>query len=157
MALKYLLPFFLLFLNACSIKNYEHTQTKIVTIKSPLIKFSDIGYLRHSGDAIELELFIAGQVFQKIHINNLICVKEGCMSKRSFNEKYLNATYPENILQNILLSEEIYGGKNRLKTDEGFMQVINNKDVAIKYRVNSRETFFKDRKNNIIIKIRNVE
>jgi len=66
-----------------------------------MIKFSDIGYLRNSDDAIELELFIAGQVFQKIHINHLICVKEGCMSKRSFNEKYLNATYPENILQNI--------------------------------------------------------
>jgi len=121
------------------------------------MKFSDIGYLRNSDDAIELELFIAGQVFQKIHINHLICVKEGCMSKHSFNEEYLNETYPENILQNILLSKEIYGGKNRLKTDEGFMQAINDKDVSIKYRVNSRETFFKDRKNNIIIKIRNVE
>jgi len=138
-------------------KNYERTQTKIVTIKSPLVKFSDIGYLRNSNDAIELELFIAGQVFQKIHINHLICVQEGCMSKRSFNEKYLNETYPAKILQNILLSKEIYGGKNRLKTDEGFMQAINDKDVAIKYRVNSRETFFKDTKNNIIIKIRNVE
>ena len=155
--MKYLLLCLIIFFNACSIKNYEHSDTKIVTIKSPKIKFSDIGYVRHSGDAIELELFIAGHVFQKIHINRMICVEEGCMSKHSFNSQYLNASYPDDILQNVILGDLIYDGKNRVKTADGFTQLIHNKDVDIKYRVNSQESFFKDRKNHIIIKIKDVQ
>jgi len=155
--LKYLTLLFVIFFSACSIKNYEHTDTKIVIIKSPKIKFSDIGYVRHTSDAIELELFIAGHVFQKIHINHLICMNEGCMSKSSFNEDYLNNSYPTTLLQNIILGHKIYGGKNLLKTSDGFNQVIKNNDVNIKYRVNSQEIFFKDRKNHIIIKMKDIK
>ena len=148
---------FVIFFSACSIKNYEHTDTKIVIIKSPKIKFSDIGYVRHTSDAIELELFIAGHVFQKIHINHMICMNEGCMSKSSFNEDYLNESYPTTLLQNIILGHKIYGGKNLLKTDDGFKQLIKNSDVNIKYRVNSQEIFFKDSKNHIIIKMKDIK
>ncbi len=155
--MKYLLLCLITLFSACSIKNYEHSDTKIVTIKSPKIKFSDIGYVRHTDDAIELELFIAGHVFQKIHINKMICVKEGCMSKRSFNSQYLNAAYPDDILQNIILGDAIYGGEKKVKLDNGFIQLIHNKDVDIKYRVNSKESFFKDRKNHIIIKIKDIK
>ena len=155
--MKYLTLLFIIFFSACSIKNYEHTDTKIVIIKSPKIKFSDIGYVRHTSDAIELELFIAGHVFQKIHINHLICMNEGCMSKSSFNEDYLNNSYPTTLLQNIILGHKIYGGKNLLKTSDGFNQVIKNNDVNIKYRVNSQEIFFKDRKNHIIIKMKDIK
>ena len=155
--MKYLTLLFVIFFSACSIKNYEHTDTKIVIIKSPKIKFSDIGYVRHTSDAIELELFIAGHVFQKIHINHLICMNEGCMSKSSFNEDYLNNSYPTTLLQNIILGHKIYGGKNLLKTSDGFNQVIKNNDVNIKYRVNSQEIFFKDRKNHIIIKMKDIK
>jgi len=66
--MKYFLVVFVLLFSACSIKNYEHTSAKIVIIKSPKIKFSDIGYIRHTKDAIELELFIAGHVYKRIHI-----------------------------------------------------------------------------------------
>jgi len=154
--LKYLLPLFVIFFAGCSIKNYEYSETKIVTIKSPKIKFSDIGYIRHTDDAIELELFIAGHVFQKIHINRMICVQDGCMRKHTFNKEYLNASYPDDILQNIILSHAIYGKKNLHKLQDGFIQIIKNESVDIKYKVNSYESFFKDRKNHIIIKIRNL-
>jgi len=79
------------------------------------------------------------------------------MSKHSFNSQYLNAAYPDDILQNIILGDLIYDGKNRVKTADGFTQLIHNKDVNIKYRVNSKESFFKDRKNHIIIKIKDVQ
>ena len=154
--MKYLTVLLILFFSACSIKNYEHSEAKIVTIKSPKIKFSDIGYVRHTDDAIELELFVAGHVFQKIHINRMICVKDGCMRKHSFNKAYLNASYPDDILQNIILGHAIYEKKNLHKLKDGFTQIIKNRNVAIKYRVNSHEHFFKDRKNHIIIKIKDL-
>ena len=155
--MKYLLPLLVIFFTGCSIKNYEYSEAKIVTIKSPKIKFSDIGYIRHTNDAIELELFIAGHVFQKIHIDSMICVQDGCMGKHSFNKEYLNASYPDNILQNIILGHAIYAQKNQHQLDDGFIQIIKNRSVDIKYRVNTYESFFKDRKNHIIIRIKELK
>ena len=151
MLTKYILVVLTLFFSACSIKNYERTQTKIIIIKSPKIKFADIGYVRNSDKAVELELFFAGQAIEKISVNHLVCTDEGCMSKRGFNEDYLNAAYPEEIMQNILLGAEIYDGENRVKTEDGFEQKIENKNVNIIYKVNSKQIYFKDRKkfNNI--------
>jgi len=157
MLIKYFLVTLTLLFSACSIKNYKHTQTKIIIIKSPKIKFADIGYIRNSDKAVELELFFAGQVVEKIAVNHLICTSAGCMSKSGFNEEYLNAAYPDEIMQNILLGSEIYKGKNRLKTDDGFIQEIKTNNVDIKYSVNSHQIFFKDRKNRIIFKIKDIK
>lgn len=155
--MKYLLLIFSLFFSACSIKNYEVTQTKIIIIKSPKIKFADIGYIRNTEKAVELELFIAGNAVEKFTINHLICTSEGCMSKNGFNADYLHHSYPDEILQNILLGREIYDAKDKQKTDDGFQQKIRTELVDIKYRVNSKEIFFKDRTNKIIFKIKDTK
>lgn len=152
--MNYLLAFFILFFAGCSTKNYEFTQTKIVIIKSPKLKFADVGYLRNSEKSIELEIFVAGTAVEKIAINHVICVRDGCMSKRSFNEEYLHSTYPEDILQNVLLGKAIYDGKNKVKTDDGFEQNIQNADVNISYKVNASTIFFKDKKNVILLKLK---
>ena len=152
--MKYIFLIFLLLLNGCSIKNYEQTQTKIIIIKSPKIKFADIGYLRNSKNAIELEMFVAGHGVNKISINHLICMREGCMSKSGFNQEYLHHSYPDDILQNIFLGSKIYNGIESIKTLDGFEQNIRNNDVDIKYSVDSESIFFKDKKNKIIFKIK---
>lgn len=155
--MKYFLPFLVLFLSACSVKNYELTQTKVIIIKSPKIKFADIGYIRNTNKAIELELYIAGNPIEKFTINHLICTHEGCMSKSGFNADYLHASYPDDILQNILLGREIYDAKNKQKTKTGFEQKIQTELLDIKYRVSEQEIFFKDRKNKIIFKIKDIK
>ena len=155
--MKYLLLIFILIFSACSTKNYDITKTKIVIIKSPQIKFSDLGYLRNSENSIELELFIAGHAIQKISINHLICVSEGCMSKSGFNEDYLNENYPDDILQNILLAKPIYNSENLEKTADGFIQHISSVHVEIVYKVTQNQVFFKDKKNKIIFKIKDIK
>ena len=155
--MKYILLIFTLFFGACSVKTYEHTQTKIITIKSPKIKFSDAGYLRNSEKSIELELFMAGKSIEKISVNHLICTSEGCMSKSGFNKDYLNAAYPDDTMQNMLLSRAVYSGKNLIKTEDGFEQHIRDESVDIVYRVDSRTVYFKDTKNNIIFKIKDAD
>jgi len=156
-SMKYLLIVFALFFSACSVKNYEVTQTKVIIIKSPKIKFADLGYVRNSGDSIELELFVASKAIEKISINHLICTSEGCMKKSSFNKEYLHHSYPSDILQNILLAKAIYDAKNRVQTESGFEQLIVDENVDIIYRVSENETFFKDRKNKIIFKIKDTK
>lgn len=155
--MKYLLILLIFFLSGCSIKNYQLTQTKIIIIKSPKLKFADIGYLRSTDKAIELELFIAGNPVEKITINTLICVREGCMTKSGFNEDYLHKAYPDELLQNILLGNEIYDGEAKVRTLDGFEQRIIHENVDIKYKVNSKTVFFKDRKNKIIFKIKDIK
>jgi len=157
MKLSYLLFALALFMSGCSLKNYKHEESKIIIIKTPKLKFSDLGYIRHTGDDVEMELFMTGVSVQKISINHLICVDDGCMLKSGFNKEYLNAEYPSDILQNILLSKVIYDGKNRVQTPEGFEQIIQTQNVDIKYRVTKTETFFKDRKNRIIFKIKDIK
>lgn len=155
--MKYCLLALVLFFSACSVKEYKHTQSKIIIIISPKIKFADLGYIRNDADAIELELFIAGKSIKKISINHLICVDEGCMSRSGFNDEYLNHSYPSDLLQNILLAKPIYDYENLVKTDNGFVQNIKNQDVDIKYRVDDETTFFKDTQNNIIFKFKQTE
>ncbi len=155
--MKYLLLIFILFFSACSVKEYQQTKTKIVIIKSPKLKFTDVGYLRNSDDAVELELFSAGVAIEKISINHLICISSGCMTKQGFNQDYLNSAYPSNILQNILLAKPIYDAMSIVKTYDGFEQYIENENVDIKYQVTKNVIYFKDRKNHIIIKIKDTK
>jgi len=155
--MKYILIVITLLFSACSVKNYEITQTKIIIIKSPKIKFADLGYIRNSDNSLELELFVAGKAIEKITINHLICTSEGCMSKSGFNKDYLNTSYPSDILQNILLSKLIYDGKNKVVTPDGFKQQIKDENVDIVYKVTNGTTFFKDRKNRIILKIKDTK
>ena len=157
MFIKYFLVALALFFTACSIKNYKQTSSKIIIIKSPKIKFADLGYIRNSDKAIELELFLAGKAIKKIQINHLVCVDEGCMSKSSFNDEYLSASYPDELLQNILLGLEIYDGKNLVKTANGFEQHIKSENIDIRYSVTPSVTAFKDRKNRIIFKIKEIK
>ncbi len=157
LSMKYLLILFALVFSACSTKNYEITQTKVILIKSPKLKFADLGYIRNSDKSIELELFVAGKSIEKITINHLVCVGAGCMSKSSFNKDYLNESYPADTLQNILLSKPIYGSEDRIETSDGFRQHIKDERVDILYKVTSDTTFFKDRKNKIIFKIKDTQ
>ncbi len=153
--MKYLIIIFALFLSACSTKVYEQTDIKILTIKSPKVKFNDIGYVRNSGKSIELELFIAGKSIDKISINHLICTtKDGCMSKSSFNEEYLSSAYPNDLLQDILLAKPIYNGLNLVKKANGFTQAISDAKVDIIYSVDGKNSTFKDKKNSIIFNIK---
>jgi hypothetical protein len=153
MQYPFFLAFFLLF-SACSFKNYEHTQSKIVIIKSPKLKFADLAYIRGDSNSVELELFVAGKSVKKIEIAYLVCTDEGCMSKSSFNESYLSKYYPDNLLKNILLAKPIYNGQELQRTLDGFTQSIQNKNVSILYTKSAKMVYFKDRKNHILFKIK---
>ncbi len=141
------------FLAGCSVKNYEMNVAKLIVIKSPQIKYGDLGYIRGQGNSIKVELYEMGNVVKSIEINQLICVDDGCMLKTVFNQKYLNSSYPADTLENVILSHAIYNGKNLRKLYDGYVQNIKDENVDISYEVTSKETRFKDSKNGILLKI----
>ncbi|MEA3521908.1 MAG: hypothetical protein U9R50_02955 [Campylobacterota bacterium] len=144
----------LFLLSACSVKEYHKSEAKIVLLKTPKIKFSDTGYLRYNGDALELELYSGGQPIKHIKMNHLICVDEGCMTKSSFNAEYLSSHYPDDLLLHVSQGEPIFKNTNLKTTDLGFEQKFKNDNYNIIYRVQSNEIYFKDRINHILIRFK---
>lgn len=153
--MKYLLLLFVLLFASCGVKSYQHTQIKLVTIKSQKLKFSDVAYLRSGRDGLELELFVAGKSIEKITINTLICTKSGCVSKGGFNSEYLNESYDKDTLESILQGRPIFGSDGFVKNENGFRQNIISKEMV--YEVKQGSVVFRDDKNHIFISIKDVD
>jgi hypothetical protein len=145
-------------MGGCSVKHYSISSPKIITIKSPKLKFSDMGYIRYEGDAVEVELFTAGIAVEKISIDDKVCVSAGCMSEEAFVKEYLYVGYPHDTMRRILQGEPIFGGKGKDETCGGALfQFIRNDDMDIVYRHKGSEIFFKDRLNGLMIKISDIQ
>ena len=151
--------FSIFFFLGCSAKKITNDFVYFITIKSKNMRYSDIGYIKKFGNnSIELEIYSAGNPLLRLVINKKICTKSGCISKERFNELYLSKNYPKDLFKNILQGESIFNGKNLIKNRQGFEQKIYNKNsFDIIYRVSKDEIYFKDRLNNILIKIKNIK
>ncbi|MDP3267290.1 MAG: hypothetical protein Q8M39_10735 [Sulfuricurvum sp.] len=148
----------ILFFGGCTANHYSISSPKVITIKTPKLKFSDTGYIRYEGDAVEVELFTAGLAVEKISIDEKVCVSAGCMSEETFTKEYLYEGYPKDTMRRILQGEPIFGGKGKDGTCGGALfQFIRNDDMDIMYRRKGGEIFFKDRLNGLMIKINELE
>ncbi|MFA5217004.1 hypothetical protein [Sulfuricurvum sp.] len=147
-----------LLIGGCSSKHYSISEPKIITIKSPKLKFSDMGYVRREGDAVEVELFTAGVAVEKISIDSQVCVSSGCMSEEKFVHDYLYEGYPADTMRNIISGKDIFGGQGKSEMCNGTLyQYIRNEDIDFVYRRKPSEIYFKDRLNGIMIKIADVK
>ncbi|MGA9046029.1 hypothetical protein [Sulfuricurvum sp.] len=143
-----------LIIGGCSTKHYRVSEPKIITLKTPKIKFSDTGYIRHEGESVEVELFTAGVAVEKISIDALVCVTAGCMSEEAFVKEYLYPDYPRDTMRRIVLGQDIFGGRGKEEMCDGrLFQFIRNDEMDIIYRRGKGEIYFKDRLNSLIIKI----
>jgi hypothetical protein len=159
--MRCMIKFFILWasvvlLGGCALKEYHHSESKIIILKTPQIKFADTGYIRHNGDALQLDLYSGGHPIKRIEMNHLICVDEGCMTKSSFNTMYLHPSYPDDLLLHVSQGKKIFEGKNMIVNDLGFEQKIQSDGYSILYRVSADEIFFKDRANHIMIHFKTI-
>ena len=153
MRIVFLLLSLLLFAG-CATKQLDHKESWVVLIKSPKLKFNDIGYILHNDDRVELQLYSAGVAVEKFSLNHLVCTESGCMRKSSFNAEYLSSAYDDDLLKDMLLHRPIFDGKNLQKDKNGFEQHIVSDAYDITYRVTPDTLYFKDTKNRILFKLR---
>lgn len=147
-----------LLITGCSTKHYSVSEPKIITLKTPKIKFADMGYIRHDERSIEVELFTAGVVVERISIDSLVCVSSGCMSEEAFVKEYLNRDYPSDTMRNVLLGKDIFAGQGKEEMCDGrLFQFIRNDEMDIIYRRGKGEIYFKDRLNSLIIRINDLD
>jgi len=147
-----------LIITGCSTKHYTLSEPKIITLKTPKLKFADTGYIRHDDTSVEVELFTSGVAVEKISIDTMVCVSAGCMSEEAFVKEYLNPDYPRDTMRNVLLGKDIFMGKGKEEMCDGrLFQFIRNDEMDITYRRGKGEIYFKDRLNSLIIKIEDLD
>ena len=163
--MRYMQKFFILwvsilalFFTGCSTKHYRVSEPKIITLKTPKLKFADTGYIRHDETSVEVELFTAGVAVEKISIDSQVCVSSGCMSEEAFVKDFLSPDYPADTMRNIVLGKDIFGGRGKEEMCDGrLFQFIRNDEMDIIYRRGKGEIYFKDRLNSLIIKIEDLD
>jgi len=128
-----------------------------VTMKTKKFAFSDTGFLNRYDNLINLQVFSMGKVVLDLTVylnDDEICVGSLCNTKHGFNQTFLTGAYPDDLVEKVLQSKPIMGGKNFKKMTKGFIQKIITGEYAIKYKIWPGNVYFKDAKNNIIIKLR---
>ncbi len=143
---------------ACVGMKPKKEESAFIVLKTPKIRYADMGFVTASPSDVKVEIYGAGQPLMKLEIGGLnICMsKFKCMDKEAFNERVLSGAYDKDLLENIFRGEPIFKGENiEKRKDSSFSQKLTKEGVYdISYSVNQKERVFKDKLNKILIKVR---
>ena len=147
----------LFIINGCTQLSPEKQESAFIVIKTPRMKYADMGFISNSKSNVKIEIYAAGQPLVAWEINALnICMSTlKCMEKQDFNKEFLNTSYPDTLLENIFRGEPIFKKKGYEKVENGFKQTLKaEKNYNISYKVIDGERIFRDKLNKILIKVR---
>jgi len=139
------------------IMNPELSQSYVATMKTKKFSYSDAAFMQEENGVIDLQILNAGKPLVTLKISSDICVNHNCISKEEFNHEYLSSAYPNDLINNVLTKKPIFEGKNLRQITGGFMQRLQSSQYDIKYKTTPGSIYFKDLKNNIVIKLRRLK
>ncbi len=158
MGLRYVVLIFLLLFTGCSLKReIKKSESYMVVIKMKNLRFNDMGFLKYGDNYTELQLFDLSNLVLYLKISDNICINSHCFSKDNFNKRFLTSLYPKDLLKNILNKKPIFDKAGFKKSDTGFIQNINKKNIHIKYIVSRDKIYFKDFLNHFLIKLQRIK
>jgi len=130
---------------------YDNSNSTYIVFKTPSFAYADAGFVSSASSETKVEIYSSGQAVMRLRItSSQICMSSlACMSGSEFNNKILHASYPADTLKNIFSGNEIFGGKSKKATANGFIQKIG----SIKYVVNGGNISFIDSSNGVKIKV----
>jgi len=143
--------------NACTGVEPEKEESAFIIIKTKTMRYADMGFISNNSSRVKVEIYGAGQPLVSLEINSMnVCMSTfKCMEKKDFNEKILNVSYPETLLENIFRAKPIFSKKNLEKNTNGFSQkIVKDGIYNISYTVKGGERIFRDKINKILIKVR---
>ena len=135
----------------------ENQESAFIVIKTPTMKYADLGFIYKKQDLVKVEIYSMGQALLTLDINGMnICMSTfECMSKEDFNAKMLHASYPPTLLENIFKGEAIFDQEGLEKREDGFSQkVVKKGEYDISYSVTATQRKFRDKRNKILIKVK---
>jgi hypothetical protein len=144
-------------LAGCAIKQQAQQKSTFITLKTPEIRYADMGFVSEYTDSLKVQIYSNAQPVVSLDIyKDRICMSLfECMNKSDFNNKVFHAQYPDDTLEQIFFAKPIFGGENLIKTSNGFTQNINKPDqYSISYEISDGKVEFRDKINQIIIKVK---
>jgi len=140
----------------CTIKKPMQQKSAFITLKTPEIRYADMGFVYEYTDSLKVQIYSNAQPVVSLDMyKDRICMSLfECMNKSDFYRKVFHVSYPDDTLEQIFLSKPIFGGLNLIKTSNGFTQNIFNPDqYSISYEISDGKVSFHDKINQIIIKV----
>ena len=155
---KIILFFVTIFLIGCSQKvPFNSSIPYYVVMKNAQIAVADTGFIKKDENRLNLQLFSASTPIFDLHVRDDICIEHTCVSKKRFNLEFFGVSHYDDFLEDLLNLKSIYSKKNLKKIENGFEQKIKTTNFDITYRVKNGNLYFKDRKNRILIKLKELK
>jgi len=117
-----------------------------------------MAFYARNNDTKELVVYGVGEPVFKLTVGKQLCLNDKCTQKADFIASYMSQRLPENILDEILEARPIVIADSQIvKTSDGFEQYAQSDDYDIVYVVNKNGITFIEKRNKIIIKIKENE
>ncbi|MEA3315314.1 MAG: hypothetical protein U9Q30_05610, partial [Campylobacterota bacterium] len=97
---RFFIIIYLFLFIGCSIKEPKKSESVVILLKTPLLKFYDKGFLTKYDDFIDLKIFTAGQLVLELKIYKDKVCKDSfrCVSSKEFNSIYFDSSYKNKFL-----------------------------------------------------------
>lgn len=150
--------FSILLLSGCATKiPIISSDTYLITIKNKQMALSDTGFLNHGKDYVNVQIFSAGAVLFNLEAQENICLDGRCTSRTEFNKLFFEHLHYEAMINDILEMKPLYNGKNKVSIEGGFEQELDLPNSYISYKVQNKSLIFRDSKNGILIKLKELK
>ncbi len=154
----HVMVFILFLLSGCTTKiPITSSDTYLISIKNKQMALSDTGFLNHGKDYINVQILSAGAVLFNLEVQDNVCLDGRCTSRMEFNKRFFDYPHYEAIISDILEMKPLYQGKNKVIIDDGFEQDIDLIESHISYKVQYKSLTFRDSKNGILIKLKELK
>jgi len=156
---KYFYLIFTLFLFVgCSYKTpYASSQAYFAVIKNSKIALADTGFIKKDDNRLNLQLFSASSPIFDLHVKDDVCIGYTCLSRESFNSKFFGYKHYEDFVEELFNMQPIYNEQNLVSTKDGFEQNIKTENYDIVYKIENQNLYFKDKKNKVLIKLKELK
>lgn len=149
-----------LFAGGCATKpSTFSSKPYFILLKTKHLKYADSGFIKQTEHGYYVELYNSGQAlfWMSLSAKN-VCVKEGCKPMETFIKEELSPDYPATLLLNLFAKKPLFKGEGLVKISDGFSQSLSKPNAyTISYKVNPKETVFKDSLNRISIVLKEID
>jgi hypothetical protein len=148
----------ILFFTGCAYKTpYTSSKPYYIVIKNSQIAVADTGFIKRDESRFNLQLFSASTPIFDLHVDDDVCLDYACLSKKSFNVEFFGVSHYDSFIDELFNFQPIYSKKNLKKSEVGFEQKLKSKSYDITYKIENGNLYFKDTKNSVLIKIKELK
>ncbi len=148
----------LLLLCGCTYRvPYASSKPYYMVLKNSSLAVADTGFIKRDEHRFNLQLFSASTPVFELDVQNLVCLGYKCMTKKSFNREFFGFEHYDEFIEELVNLQPIYGKIDFIKDGNGFKQRIKTENYDITYRVDGGNLYFKDRKNRVLIKLKELK